>query len=275
MFVFHYIIYLCKQALIARSYLIRELFDKEEISKLIRTKLFTLQMIDYIALCYIIEALASKNIVQIGLYTYMLLYSIIMDVIIVYVNYKFNFQNQEVFLYLVLHTFTTLIEILWTISETKFFQEEFSLRYFRRFGASTELNRAYSIREDLKICSRFLVFSQYLTVVHYFLGVYIHNTTVVILMFISQAQLAILNASFVIFKKQEIKRVRQLQIMSLLVGIGLRICQLLVALTHSVEVDRYNFYSIFGVEMIILVIATFVSYIDYTNFGKGLAQKFK
>lgn len=273
MFIFHYILYFCKQTLIARSYFIRELFDKEEIAKLIRTKIFTLQMIDYIALCYIIEALAAKNIVQIGLYIYMLLYSIILDVIIVYVNYKFNNQNQEVFLYLTLHTFSTLTELLWTVSETKFFQEEFSLRYFRRFGASTDLNRAYSIREDLKICTRFLVFSQYLTIVHYCLGVYIHNRTVVLLMFISQAQLAILNASFVIFKKKEIRRVRQLQILNLLISIVIRICQFIVALTHTVEIDRYNFYSIFGVEMIILIITTYISCVDYTNFGKGLALK--
>ncbi|KAF9761676.1 hypothetical protein NGRA_2467 [Nosema granulosis] len=227
-------------------------------------------MVDYVALCYILEALFAKNIVQIGLYAYMLLYSIIMDTISAYINHSFNSDDQGVTLNLVYHIVFTFVEIIWTFTEIGIFQEEFSLKYFKRFGASNDLNRAYSVREDLKICIRFVLFSSYVTIIHYFLDVYIDNKAIIILMFISQAQIGIVNASFAIFKNKEIKIVRRLQILNILIGIILRILQFVIAYTDAVQVERYNFYSIGFVEILTLTITVYVSYLDYKNFGKGL-----
>ncbi|KAF9763048.1 hypothetical protein NGRA_1551 [Nosema granulosis] len=272
MWFFHYLIYFLKQICIAKSYLIEGINDGDEMLKLIRTKLFTVQMVDYISLCYILEALAAKNIVQIGLYIYMLLYSIVMDVITSYVNYTFNPNDKDVLYCIVFHVGFVAMEIFFTIAEIGIFEDEFSLRYFKRFGASIDLNNAYSIREDLKICMRFTLFSQYITIVHYFLDVYIDNKPIIILMFIIQTQTAIVNASFLIFRKKENKRIRQFQIINLLISIFLRFLQLLIASTDAVQVERYNFYSISFVELIILIITTYISYVDYNNFGKGLLK---
>lgn len=246
--------------------------ENEDIMRLLRTKIFTLQCIDYINLCYIVEALYAKNIIQVAHYPYLMIYSWLMDLTLLYVNYAYASQQTQIYPAICVHGLFMVFETLWLFKNLNEKQEEYNLKYLRRFGASTEFNRAKKIREGLMLSLRFCLFSQYVTAVHYLLGVYVEDKIIICLMFIGQLHLGIINISYSIFKRIECKSARICQIVNLIVTFTIRIFQLIIVILTNDFLERINFYSIFIVEIITLIIMIYMSYTDYLNFGIGLVK---
>jgi hypothetical protein len=216
------------------------------------------------------EGVTRKNIIQIAHYPYLIVYSWLIDLTTLYMDYVYTSKGTPIYPSIYLHSFFMIFEVIYTFKHIKDHREEYNLKYFRKFGASLEFNRTNCKKEKLMLCLRFNIFSQYIVAVHYFLDVYVEDKVIVSLMFIGQIHLGIVNMSYSVFKKIECKKTRLFQMMNLFLAIFIRFLQLVIVIQSTTTFERLNFYSIFGVEITTLIMMIYMSYVDFLNFGVDL-----